>query len=94
MNETEIINICKHLVEKNGIRSIARITAHHRDTIGNLLTDIGEHAGSMNQYLIRNLKLTPSECDEFWTFLKKSKRRLTPKAEIALNLVMRGGTLA
>jgi len=44
LSEKEIINICKHLVEKNGIRSIERITGHHRDTIGRLLEDIAEHA--------------------------------------------------
>ena len=88
MNEAEIINICKHLVEKNGIRSIERITSHHRDTIGNLLTDIAEHAKTMNEYLTKNLKLTPTECDEFWTFVKKSKRKLTPKAQIALKSVV------
>jgi len=69
MSEEEIIVICKHLVEKNGIRSIERITGHHRDTIGNLLTDIGEHAKLMNEYLLKKLKLTPMECDEFWTFV-------------------------
>ena len=37
LSKSEIINICKHLVEKNGIRSIERITGHHRDTIGNLV---------------------------------------------------------
>ena len=42
----------------------------------------------MNEYLIKNLKLSPMECDEFWTFVKKSKRRLTPKAEMALRSVM------
>ncbi|MCD4766516.1 MAG: IS1 family transposase, partial [Methanosarcinales archaeon] len=40
LSKPEIINICKHLVEKNGIRSIERITGHHRDTIGNLIEDL------------------------------------------------------
>ena len=31
LSESEITDICKHLVEKNGIRSIERITGHHRD---------------------------------------------------------------
>ncbi|MGB7001795.1 MAG: hypothetical protein WBE22_07270 [Halobacteriota archaeon] len=56
---SEIINICKHLVEKNGIRSIERITGHHRDTIGRLLEDLAEHAEEMNEYLKKNLVLTP-----------------------------------
>jgi hypothetical protein len=33
LSRKEIIQICKHLVEKNGIRSIERITGFHRDTI-------------------------------------------------------------
>ena len=48
MQKKEIVNVCKHLVEKNGIRSIERITGHHRDTIGNLLTDIAEHAKTLD----------------------------------------------
>ncbi|MDR1992153.1 MAG: hypothetical protein LBQ98_01425 [Nitrososphaerota archaeon] len=34
LTEQQITTICKHLVEKNGIRSIERLTGHHRDTIG------------------------------------------------------------
>ena len=39
----EIINICKHLVEKNGVRCIERITGHNRDTIGRLLGGLTDH---------------------------------------------------
>jgi len=84
LSESEIINICKHLVEKNGIRSIERITGHHRDTIGRLLEDMAEHAAEMNNYLIKNLNLTPVECDELWTMVKKNRKRLSPAAQIAL----------
>lgn len=73
LSEDEIINICKHLIEKNGIRSIERITGHHRDTIGRLLEDMAEHAEQMNDYLIKNLGLTPFEYDELWSFVKKTK---------------------
>jgi hypothetical protein len=62
--ESEIINICKHLVEKKGIRSIERLTGHYRDTIGRLLEDIAEHTEEINAYLIKNFGLTPFECDE------------------------------
>lgn len=94
LSEAEIIDICKHLVEKNGIRSIERITGHHRDTIGRLLEDMAEHAEQMNDYLIRNLELTPFECDELWSFVKKNKRKLRPAAQIGLKKVMRGFTPA
>ncbi len=88
LSEGEIINICKHLVEKNGIRSIERLTGHHRDTIGRLLEDVAEHAEKMNDYLIKNLDLTPFECDEFWSTIKKNRRKLSELARIGLKKVM------
>ncbi|PKL46525.1 MAG: hypothetical protein CVV37_08500 [Nitrospira bacterium HGW-Nitrospira-1] len=92
MSEKEIINICKHLVEKNGIRSIERITGHHRDTIGRLLEDMAEHAEKANNYLIRNLDITPYECDEFWTTVKKNRKKLSEMAKMGLERVTRGHT--
>jgi len=90
LSEKEITNICKHLVERNGIRSIERLTNHHRDTVGNLLEDMAEHAEKVNLFLTKNLGLSDYECDEFWTFVKKSKRKLTPIAEINLKKAMHG----
>jgi ClpP class serine protease len=92
LSEPEIINICKHLVEKNGVRSIERLTGHHRDTIGVLLEDMAEHAQKMSTYLIKNLNLSQYECDEFWTFVKKKRKRLSEKARLSLKLVTPGST--
>ena len=92
LSEPEIINICKHLVEKNGVRSIERLTGHHRDTIGVLLEDMAEHALKMNTCLIKNLGLSQFECDEFWTFVKKKRKRLSEKAQLSLKLVIAGST--
>jgi hypothetical protein len=80
------------LVEKNGVRSIERLTGHHRDTIGVLLEDMAEHAQNMNAYLIKNLNLSQYECDEFWTFVKKKRKRLSEKARLNLKLVTLGST--
>ena len=87
--ESEIIKICKLLVEKNGIRSIERITGHHRDTIGRLLEDLAEHAMEMNDHLIQDLGLTPLECDELWSTIKKNRRRLSVTAFFCMNMVIR-----
>ncbi len=94
LSEDEIINICKHLVEKNGIRSIERITGHHRDTIGRLLEDLAEHAEQMNDYLIKNVGLTPFECDELWSMVKKNRRKLSVRAQLGLKKVTHGFTHA
>ena len=94
LSESEIINICKHLVEKNGIRSIERITGHHRDTIGRLIEDMAEHAVEMNEYLIKTPGLTPLECDELWSNVQKNKKILSPAARTCLAKVMPGYILA
>lgn len=94
LTEKEIINICKHLVEKNGIRSIERITGHHRDTIGRLLEDLGKQATLVNKILIQNLHWGPIELDEMWTFLKKKKRKLSATATVAIRQATRGFTAA
>jgi transposase-like protein len=92
LTEPEILNICKHLVEKNGVRSIERLTGHHRDTIGILLEDMAEHAQNVSAYLMKNLGLSQYECDEFWTFVKKKRRRLSEMARLNLRQVTPGST--
>ncbi len=72
MSENEIIRICKLLVEKNGIRSIERITGHHRDTIGRLLEDLAENAEYVNETLLRSIPLEQYEMDEIRTMIKKT----------------------
>ena len=52
----------------------------NRDTIGHLLEDMAEHAEQMNDYLIRNLELTPFECDELWSFVKKKQKKVDPSS--------------
>jgi len=34
---------------------------------------MAEHAAIANEFLIRELELTPIECDEFCSFVKKTK---------------------
>jgi hypothetical protein len=77
LTEPEILNICKHLVEKNGVRSIERLTGHHRDTIGILLEDMAEHAQNVSAY---------------WTFVKKKRRKLSEMARLNLRQVTPGST--
>ena len=87
LTEQQITTICKHLVEKNGIRSIERLTGHHRDTIGNLLEDLAEHATEASEYLMKNIGLSQFECDEIWTFIKKKKKHLSEAAKLNLKTV-------
>jgi len=94
LSESEIINICKHLIEKNGIRSISRITGHHIGTICRLTSELAAHAEKANNYLLKDVGLSEFEVDEIWTFIKKNKRKLSKKAEHNLMMVMHGFTHA
>jgi len=94
LSEREIKKICAELVEKKGIRAIERTTKHHRDTIGRLLDDLATHAKMMTDYLVHDLDLEAYEVDEFWTFIKKTKRKLTIQAKSGLSKVSSGATLA
>ncbi|WP_143311558.1 hypothetical protein [Candidatus Methanoperedens nitratireducens] len=82
------------MVEKNGIRSIERITGHHRDTIGQLLEDLALHAEMVNSILLHDVKLGQFEVDEMWTFIKKNKRRLSQEAQMQMSKVMPGYSIS
>ena len=94
LSKPEVIQICKHLVEKNGIRSIERITGHHRDTIGRLLENLARHAAFVNDILIREVKMGQFEVDEMWSYIQKNKRTLSQEARAQMKKVMRGYTQA
>ena len=94
LSKSEIINICKHLVEKNGIRSIERITGHHRDTISHLLEDLALHAEMVNDILLQEVELGQFEVDEMWTFIKKNKKKLNKEAKIQMSKVMPGYSIS
>ena len=74
LKKEEIIRICKMLSEKTSFRAIARITDHHLDTIRAIATAIALHCKKFNEYFIKELKLSPIEVDEMWSFVKKKKK--------------------
>ena len=74
LKKKEIINICKMLSEKTSFRAIARITNHHLDTVRAIADVVAKHCKKFNNYFIKELKLTPVEVDEMWSFVKKKKK--------------------
>ena len=74
LKKSEIIAICKMLSEKTSFRAIARITGHHLDTVRGVADVVAKHCKNFNEYFIVELKLTPVEVDEMWSFIKKKKR--------------------
>ncbi len=79
---------------KERYRLIERITGHDRDRIRQLLEDLALHAEMVNSILFQELKLRQFEVDEMWTFVKKSKRKLSQEAEIQMLNVMSGYSIS
>lgn len=74
LKKKEMVNICKMLAEKTPFRGVARQTGHHLDTIRAIASVIAQHCKQFNEYFIKELKLTPIEVDEMWSFVKKKKK--------------------
>jgi transposase-like protein len=85
LSERKIKQICVELVEKKGIRAVERSLHVHRDTICKLLDDLAEHALSMTNHLVHDLGLSTYEVDELLTFIKKTKKNLSPSVIASLN---------
>lgn len=85
LSERKIKQICKELVEKKGIRAVERTLNVHRDTICHLLDDLAEHALLMTNHLVHDLGLSTYEVDEILTFIKKTKKNLSPSMIASLN---------
>jgi len=74
LKKKEIVQICKLLSERISFRGIARVTNHHLDTIRSIADVVAQHCRKFNDYFIQDLKLTPIEVDEMWSFVKKKKK--------------------
>ena len=68
----EIRLIYRLFLEKNGIRSIERITGHHRDTVSSLLKGTVKNEKT-EEYLINKIGLTVNECDKLWKLLEMNR---------------------
>ncbi len=86
--------LCRTLVEKNGIRSTARITKLNPITVMRWHDDLGAHAQQVSQYLTHDLGLSEHEVDEFWTTVKKNRNTTVPSGRFRPAKAKRGATLA
>lgn len=72
----EKTEILRALVEGCSIRSVERLTDHHRDTIMRLLVKAGKKAEIVLNEKIKNIQAGHIQIDEAWTFVgKKNKMR-------------------
>ena len=69
------------LLEGCSLRSAARLTGVHRDTIARLMVRAGEHCDQISEELIRDFQPSVLEIDEAWTFVHTKDRRLPKQAK-------------
>ena len=70
----EVLRVLALLPEKGGMRAVARLTDHGRNTISYWLYLAGQHAKQVNAYVLRELELTQVQIDEIWSCIKKNSR--------------------
>jgi IS1 family transposase len=73
--------IVRALVEGCSIRSIERMTGHHRDTIMRVLLETGQKAQAIMGDYMRGIPLRQLQCDEAWTYVYKKNAQIDQSEE-------------
>lgn len=92
LNKNDVANICRHIVETNSLRGVARETQHNKNTICSYVGLIAKHCEPFNNFLLQDVKLGTYEIDEFWTFVKKNKKKLSKNTLETMKKVMHTAT--
>lgn len=87
IKKKEAKQLANLLVEKIGIRGISRVTSRDKNTIMLFTDKLAYRCKQANEFLLKDIKLSPIEVDEIWSFIKKNKRKLNKKTIRTLNRV-------
>lgn len=94
LSERKVKQLCELLVEKNGVRSISRLTKLNKNTVGEWMSNLAQHALQITDFLVEDLGLSAYEVDEFWSSVKKNKKTLSVRARREIAKATRGRTRA
>lgn len=67
------------LVEGNSIRATCRLTGAAKNTVANLLLDVGNACQEYQDQTLRNLPCKRIQCDEIWSFCYAKEKNLPPE---------------
>jgi len=70
-------HVIRCLVEGNSIRSTVRITGVAKNTVANLLVDVGTACTRYQDRTLRNLACARIQCDEIWSFVYAKEKNVT-----------------
>lgn len=71
--------VLRALVEGNSMRSTSRITGVARNTIANLLRDVGAHCINHHDRFVTGLKPKFVQLDEIWSFCYAKEKNVAPE---------------
>jgi len=92
LNKKDVAEICRHLVETNSFRGVARETKHNKNTICSYVSLIAQHCEQANDFLLKDVKLGVHEIDELWSYVKKNKKKWSPATLRTLSKAMHTAT--
>lgn len=78
----DVVEICRHIVETNSFRGVARELKRNKNTICSYVNLLAQHCEKVNDLLIKDIKMGTHEIDEFWSFVKKNKKTWTSRSNI------------
>lgn len=81
MNRLDIsrrAHVIRCLVEGNSIRSTVRMTGVAKNTVANLLVEVGTACAKYQDQHLTNLSCERIQCDEIWSFVYCKEKNLTP----------------
>lgn len=67
--------VIRGLVEGNSMRAVARMTGTDKDTVMELLVNVGEFCSIYQDHTLRNLPCKRIEADEIWAFVGAKQAR-------------------
>src|ERR1700744_2406554 len=69
LSQSEKVQVVKCLCEGMSIRATVRITGAAKNTIVNLLADMGAACADLHDRTVRRVKTKRLQCDEIWSFV-------------------------
>lgn len=72
------IAVLKALVEGNSLRATARMPGVARQTVANLLRDVGSHCKNHHDRFVMDVKAERIQADEIWSFCAKKEKNALP----------------
>ncbi len=82
----EIMQALALIAEGSRMSSVARLTGHKEDTIGQWLRDAAKHADAIEAELLKEYRIERGQLDAMWSYVgNKGEKRAIPRQQAAVS---------